>query len=474
MTLVNLIKNFNIWLKRLLKTIIASFIFKVSVVSGNLGENPSNSPASSSSIALSPQDEARLRDVSDLSLLQENRNFINEKLIESQELTKKLDRQTEIFLAGSDKEKIDNIILNSGASEENTETLSSAIFGVFEVIKKNKNHLSPVDSNTLNYKMYSSVSPNESSSVLTAISTKKPLGEMTLNEAFTKFLDLVDGPLGYLKENPQALAALGTVASYLGPLFVYKSLLVIVNSSIPLPKNISSLTFDQHRQLRRERQVILFVILPLLTCSLYAIKEPVAVALKQKGMNNFFKTQIEQFSESLLNRENPQNNSTGNIEEIPSSEFNNESEMSNLSDNGQNLSLLMFLGKNKYKILFVLICIFILALISKINDINYFYIIFDFITNPSPIVFKYFMLIFSLINLMFILRYIIFIVSIYLIKNNKLTKSVYKPSFLNNFIGKLENLSNTDNLNFIIDYFYRLMLIYTITFIFTSIIYYIL
>ena len=138
---------------------------------------------------------------------------------------------------------------------------------------------------------------------------------------------------------------------------------------------------------------------------------------------------------------------------------------------GKILPLIMFKGKNKHKILFVLFSILTIIFIGKSYSLNFLSYAVDGILNPSPIVFKYILMVFSIINFILILRYIIFIVSIYLISKGKLSKSIFKPFFLNNFIDRLKNLVSEDRLDFVIDYYYKHMYIYIVLFIFTMLLY---
>ena len=139
---------------------------------------------------------------------------------------------------------------------------------------------------------------------------------------------------------------------------------------------------------------------------------------------------------------------------------------------------LITLGKYPFerwlkRMILFLFSIFTLIFIGKIYSFNFLSSVLNGILNPSPIVFKYYLLIFSIINFILILRYIIFIVSIYLISKGKLSKSIFKPFFLNNFIDRLQNFTSEDKLEFIIDYYYKHMYIYIVLFTFTMLLFFI-
>ena len=64
------------------------------------------------------------------------------------------------------------------------------------------------------------------------------------------------------------------------------------------------------------------------------------------------------------------------------------------------------------------------------------------------------------IGIILVLRIIIIIRLLYLIKNNKLTKSIFKPSFINNYIDNLQELTKSENLPEIVDFYYKHLYIY--------------
>lgn len=128
----------------------------------------------------------------------------------------------------------------------------------------------------------------------------------------------------------------------------------------------------------------------------------------------------------------------------------------------------MFKGNNKYKLLFVLLLS--LGSILKIYGFNFIYNAISSVLYPSQIFMKYLYFAFMIFNLIMILRYILFNVSLYLIKNNKLSESTFKPSYLNNYIKDLQELTeDNDILKYFVNYYYRYMLLYIILFIFALI-----
>ena len=133
--------------------------------------------------------------------------------------------------------------------------------------------------------------------------------------------------------------------------------------------------------------------------------------------------------------------------------------------------------------LFVKIYLFILsyfltsALISNLNNIitiifNILIFIYNVIYNPTPIVLNKFYLISTLISLILVLQVIIIMCFMYLIHNKKLTKSIFKPSFLNKYIEDIESLSNSDNLKILIDFYYKVLYFYLFTLILGTSCYY--
>ena len=138
--------------------------------------------------------------------------------------------------------------------------------------------------------------------------------------------------------------------------------------------------------------------------------------------------------------------------------------MTNLKFNNFSLFLKRIVGQ-KVKILIFLTLIAI-GLIYKFYDINIIYIVYIILSNPSCIFMKYLCLISMLFGLIMISRYILFNVSLYLVKNKKLSKSAFKPFFINNFIGELEEIIHINDLEFFVDYYYRLLFFYLFFFIF--------
>ena len=144
----------------------------------------------------------------------------------------------------------------------------------------------------------------------------------------------------------------------------------------------------------------------------------------------------------------------------------------------KDLSFISMLGLNKIKnfnwrwLLFFLVLLLStawLVLILNFYNINIIYIINK--TIKEPMVGKYLLLFFMVADVILILRYIFFILMIYLISKNKITKSMFLPSFLIKTYDNLEFLSKRENLNLIIDFYYKHMFLYIFLF-FISLIYY--
>ena len=120
---------------------------------------------------------------------------------------------------------------------------------------------------------------------------------------------------------------------------------------------------------------------------------------------------------------------------------------------------------------FLFLLLFILvATILDYYGFDIINIIYNTIRNP--IVGKYLTLFLIVICVIFTLRYIFILLMIYLISKNKITNSVFIPSFLNKTYENLEPISKSKNLKFMVDFYYRHMFLYLFLF-FISLIYYI-
>ena len=138
-----------------------------------------------------------------------------------------------------------------------------------------------------------------------------------------------------------------------------------------------------------------------------------------------------------------------------------------MKDN-KDLSFLVLLGfknlKNNFnwKWLPGLLVLIFFVLILKYFNLDLLDIVF--LTIKSPIFGKSLTVTFIIVNIIFILRYIFLILLIYLISKNKLTKSIYLPFFLIKSYDHLESLSKSPDLNFIIDLYYKHMVLYLLLF----------
>ena len=124
----------------------------------------------------------------------------------------------------------------------------------------------------------------------------------------------------------------------------------------------------------------------------------------------------------------------------------------------------------KYISLYIFFSLLISILIYKLYNINNFHDLSIFIT--TPVFAKYFYLTYSVIFFILMLDYILNITTIYLIKTNKLTKSIFKPSFLNNFIGKFEEAIKHRDIGESIQFYYRMLFFVSPLFITAVLLYY--
>lgn len=451
----------NLLLKRI-KIFFTPLLIRVSGTGNNFNQNSNTNSNKSPSIELTPEKEMQLRDVSQLEWIDKNPNVLKNIFNESQTLTNKLDKQSNIFERKLDQEQLE--LIRSASTSDNSQNFTDCIIGIFKYIKKINNNIYPNVMNnrvTINNQNSNSILINESSGL-----TTKPLGEfgdMTLNEFYNKFLDIMNKPITEIIANPSSLEISAFALKTLTPLLIFKSLLASYNKICPMPKNIFSLSPEKQKILRREKQVVFFIAIPILTLILYNTKSPFSHNLENQGIHTFFKKQMELFIESLNNKDNLPEIPSGYIEEINSSDSEIKNDNSSISSISKSLSFFIFKGKIKLlAILFIIIIISIL--IYKIFNFNILYFIYNLLYNPTPIFKKYFLIVSILFSITFILRYIIFIISLYLIKNKKLTKSIFKPSFLNNFIARFERLAEDDSLEFTIDFYYKHLYIYIFLF----------
>ena len=463
MTLFN---NLKLILIRIVKALGGSLLIRSSAGNSRLGS--SDNTTDLTQISLSSEAEAQLRDVHELeSILRDNNNFEN-VLNESHKLTNKLNRQSDVFEESIGRYTSDNF-LNSSMSVSDTSSFRDLLFGMFKSIKTiNNNAQNNSVSKAIMDKHNSVVNNSTTVELSNQASDSWPWMDLTLREVHSKFLDIMEGPISAMQTSPTLQAASGVAIEALPPILVFRSLVAAYNKVVPLPK--SPLTTNQIIQ----RQATFFIIMPTLTVFIMNLKQPLGGWLQEKGLQQILGDQIKFYVDSIASKENLSSNQSAAIEEISNSDPNNGSEVSSNSSLSVFLPMLAFKGKNKYISLFILFCVLTLVLIYKIYNFNVLYFLYFNLTHPSLNMLKYSHLAFAVFNLIFTVYNIINITTIYLVKTNKLTKSIFKPSFLNNFIGTFEEEVKHENLNEIIDFYYKHLYIFIILFLYSMLVYFML
>lgn len=443
--------------EKLVKVYMGSLLVRLSAnIGGNLNINER------SDISLNLQEEAQLRDTTSLENLLTNNNFIENKLLDCQILTNKLNRQSYIFEESIGRDRLDQI-MNSTALVTDDKSYFDAFLGVFNSIKKiNNNQLTEV-SKTIIQKNDTSLS--DSSLVQLANETPKSIGDLTLNEVFSKFVDVFEAPITHIMSHPEVYSSIGLgLVKAVPAIFIFKSLVNSFNKTIPASKILT-------RNERRERQVVFFILLPMLTAMFYATNQKITTYHLEKGNRDFISERLQSYIDSLNAKENLANTHSASIEEISSSNSDNGSEVN--PSVYSIFPLFGLRGKTKNISLFVLFTIFLIGVFYKLYNINLVYLIFLTVFNPSPIVIKYIYLTSAVISFIFILRYILIITTIYLVKNQKLQVSIFKPKILNNIIQEYETLSKDEDISQLIDFYYKHMYMFIFSFLLALLLYYI-
>ena len=105
-----------------------------------------------------------------------------------------------------------------------------------------------------------------------------------------------------------------------------------------------------------------------------------------------------------------------------------------------------------------------------LHNVNILKIVYT--TIISPVFGKYLILTLIFVNIICIIRYIFLILMINLISNNKIKKSIFLPFFLIKTFNRLESLSKSPDLSFIIDLYYKHIVLYILLFFISLICYF--
>ena len=367
-----------------------------------------------------------------------------------------LDRQTDQLMNRLKSYDKNNSRILTELSDATGETSSSSIslksfVGIFDSVKKNRNefvssevvksqHIQEILKTQNITQNVSSEQGKEVTDVVSQTSEVardlKPLGsagDVTLNQLLSSFFEKISPLIEYVKEHPNIINISEVAFRIITPLLVYRSIMGVYNKVLPIP-NPTTVSSEVYLRTRRERLFFMIVPAPMLTAFLMDRVLPSLDSQQSKT-----KQILDKGSEIL---------------------------MSNLNDK-KDLSFVSILGfkgskKFNWKWLIIFLILFLIVITLKIYDIDIINIIFNIIKNP--IVRKYLILTFIVFNFIFIFRYIFFIFMIYLISKNKITKSVFLPSFLEKSFDELDSIIKSNNLKFMIDFYYRLMYIYTFLF----------
>ena len=382
-------------------------------------------------------------------MVEANNNRSLEELIRGyhQSFTSVLDRQADQFI-----KSLQNSDSNTGQVlteiDKFTEisnpvsSLKSAV-GIFDFVKKNK-------SNFVNSNIHSEVARVSNipevlkTPIQSVVGDTRPLGsvgDVTLNQLVTNFWDNVSLMLDFFKSQPNLVNIGGAALKIITPLLIYKSVMGIFNRVLPMP-NPALVSEANYRQARKERLFFMLVPGPMLT---YALINMVNLPLSSLSTSERV---IAEGSENLLS----------NFKETKNFSF---------------VSILGLKGNKKFNWKWLVGFFVILLIVSVFNFYNIKIIDIIYETINSPVFGKYLILVFIITNVIFILRYIFILLLIYFISKNKITKSIFLPSFLNKTYDNLESISKSQNLNIMINFYYRLMFIYMFLFFFSLTYYFI-
>lgn len=454
MVVVNFFTKFKLILIRIFNIFICNILFRASATGGDLNiPNLNEDGVHTQDTEWTHNVEefrilARLQGGVDQILEAHNNRSIQELITGYNFSNPTLDRQAQQFInrLNNSDPNINNVVTDM----TNSNYSLKSVIGMFDFVTKNKSSF--VESNIQQEVAKAS---NISEILKTRVQTQsvvrdsKPFGEVgdiTLNELALKTWEVINPVVDYCKAHPELIKLInvgGDIAlRIITPLLVYRSVMRIYNKVNPI-LNPASVHSDVYLQIRRERLIFSLVGAPLLTGGLINMVIPPLSSISRSGRV------IAEGSDKL---------------------FSNLEENKNLSF----LSILGFKGNKNFNwkwiwvlgflVLFIIVFIFKYYYNIDIMDITYN-------TIKSPIFGKYLILVFIIINVLLILRYIFKITLIYLIKQNKITKSVFLPYFLNKIYDVHESLSKSKDLNLLINFYYRLMFMYIFLF-FLSLIYY--
>ena len=269
------------------------------------------------------------------------------------------------------------------------------------------------------------------------------LGDITLNELANKTSNFVAPLVEFVQNHPNLTGVLQIGGTVLTPMLIYRGIINMYNKTVPsyssYPVNPSVIDI---KSVRRERLIFLLIAAPMLTFSLYHMNKSYFNAKLNLDVN------INSDNSSLeSNTSNPEN-SGGPV----------------LS------SLLFFSNKNfRWKWLFIFLSLIFIGILFKFKFINLETVnnlnILNYLGIPSSLL-KEISVIFLVILFIFILRYIIIIYIIYLHSKNKVSTSIFMPSFISNWINNYKNYGKYDkeSLKKVINFYYMHMYIYTFIF----------
>nr|YP_010470516.1 hypothetical protein N4M07_mgp048 [Inonotus hispidus]UVF38004.1 hypothetical protein [Inonotus hispidus] len=461
---VNFWKNFKLMLKRMLNIIYSSILFRVSATSSNLNEEGVNLQKTDRIYNLNdPQTLENLQNSLNELIEVKNKYKLTETIADFHKNFSSLDRQADRVLKRLEQlgpqynELVKNVDSAVNSSSDSGFSWNSFV-GIFDSIKNNRNNFidsknqsdfikSPQIQDFLKAPKVSSDQVQEVSNIVAQTSEVgsawKPLGsagDVTINQLLTSFSDKIEPILEFIKDNPQLINTGKIALSIIGPLLIYRGVLKAYAKVLPMPE-YGTVSAGDYLNVRRERMFFVLIGGPAIAGFLL---NSVLPPLNSK----------ESTTERVLNK--------------------GSAILSRLEDN-KNISVLSFLGfkgnkKFNWSWFLVFLVLFFIATILNYYGIDIINIIYNTIRNP--IVGKYLILILIVISVIFTLRYIFILLMIYLISKNKITNSVFIPSFFNKTYENLESISKSNNLKFMVDFYYRLMFLYLFLF-FISLIYYI-
>nr|YP_009693761.1 hypothetical protein [Inonotus obliquus]BBN21287.1 hypothetical protein [Inonotus obliquus] len=460
---VNFFFKIKLMLKRIINIFIPSNLFRVSPTSSKLNEEGVNLQDANRTLKIDdPQALESLQNSLNELIDAKNKHKMAEMIEDFHQSFSSLDRQADRGLnrlenSGPQYNELVKHVDNAVSSSSDSGFSWNSFVGIFDSIKKNRNELidsqnqsdiikSPQIQEFLRAHKVSSGQGQEVSNIVAqtseVVSEFKPLGsagDVTVNQLLTKFSEKIEPILEVLREN-SLLINIGTVAlSVITPLLIYRGVVKTFGKVLPMPE-YGKASSAYYFQARREIMFFMLVGAPVITGALLNMALPL---LSSK----------EIATERVI---------------IKGSDV-----LSRLAEN-INISLLSFLGfkgNKKFNWIWFLGFLVLLFIVTILNyyDINIINIIFNTIRNP--IVGKYLILLLIIISVIFILRYIFILLMIYLISKNKITNSVFMPSFLNKTHEVLESISKSKNLKFMVDFYYRLLFLYLFIFFISSIYY---